>query len=232
MEGMYYSMFDTEKKFPLCEDCRIGGNLKADGVYPNIKFTKYKCAKPGCTYYEKPKKSKDRFQFACINPRWNKIHWEAKEINKIIEWAEDWFDHDKYSAWFWWVESGKNPEKPSPHIHFIWKKSEHLNTKNHKRSLGSSWDAINFEGEPVDDDGDGQITKISVGQIAKPDDNWSEPFTGQFLDDKIIYSINSSKDLHENFTDLMECPLEGQKRAWGGCKSLTAKYRDLRDTIV
>ncbi len=227
MEGMLYSMFDTEQKFPLCSDCRIGGNLGYEGVYPNIKFKKYKCAEKRCVYYEQSKTTKERFQFACINPRWNKIKNNAEEINKIISWAENWFDTDKYSNWFWWVESGKNPENPSPHIHFIWKKGKHLNTKNHKRSLTASWNAIPFAGNKCWNPGE-ECYQVSPGDIVKPDDSYSEPFTAQYLDDKMIYAINSSKDSHENYMDLISCPHEGQRRAWGGCKSLTAKFRDLQ----
>lgn len=228
-DGWFYSMFDTERKFPLCEDCRIGGNLNWEGVYPNIKYTKYRCIKDGCFYYEEKAKAKERYNFSCINAQANRIPFTIENINKAIKWAENWFDTNKYSKYFWWFESGKNIEKPSLHIHFIWAKSETLCTKNHKRSLRASWDGIGFDGdlqwEPIND----ATSKIKPGVIYWPnDDYYTEPFTAEYLDDKLIYAINSSKDSHENFTDLINDPQGGQMRAWGGCKSLTAKFRDLQ----
>lgn len=226
---MYYSNLDVEKKFPMCEDCRVGGNLKWDGIYPNIKFEKYACRHTSCLYYEEPPKKKERYNFTCINPRLNKIPFNVENINYAIKWAENWFCSTKYSKYFWWFESGKNPDNPSLHLHFIWAKSEHLNTQNHKRSICSSWNRIPFKGETkmieVASDWD---QEIRPGQIVKPDDYDSSPFTEEYLDDKLIYAINSSKDSHENFRDLISDPHEGQLRAWGGCKSLTAKFRDLQ----
>lgn len=232
INGWYYSMFDLDRIFPMCEDCRIGGNLSGEGIYPNIKFKKYKCCSDGCFYYEKPKRKKEMFIFSCINAQANRIPFTVENINIAIKWANNWFNEEKYSKYFWWFESGKNIEKPSLHIHFIWKKSKTLNTQNHKRSLCCSWDNIPFKGPLQWEPGNDSCGKIKPGKIWGNKDYDYEGFSDEMLDDKIIYAINSSKDTHENFKDLIMDPHEGQMRAWGGCKSLTAKYKDLRAVEV
>lgn len=159
------------------------------------------------------KQSKERYNNCNISPRSNKMGFTAENINRVIKWAEDWFDDTKYSEWLWWVESGKDPNDPKIHIHYIWKKSKTLNTQNHMRQLKASWNAT--------------FTKKS--KIVNKDDVHSEPFTTEYLNDKIIYAINSCKDTHENFRDLLADPPEGQMRAYGGSNSLTTKLENLME---
>lgn len=157
------------------------------------------------------KQSKERYQNCNISPRTNKLSYTVENINKVIKWAEDWFDENKYSEWLWWAETGKNPDDPKIHLHYIFKKSKTLNTKNHMRQLKASWNA----------------TFTNKSKIVNKDDVCSEPFTNEYLNDKIIYAINSCKDTHENFRDLLADPPEGLLRAYGGSNSLTTKLENL-----
>ncbi len=216
---MNYNRFDTENKFPICEMCwnefpltrgdpcilkEANGGIRLKEKLPHF------CKSEGCFNYIVPKiPQNDRYNFGCISTRDDRVPYTIDGINSIVNFANNWFNKDKYSEYFWWIETGKNEEKPNLHLHFIWKKAKYLNTKNHKRSLVTFWNA-------------------TVGtKFVNKDDYYSEPFTSKYIDDKLIYAINSSKDLHENFRDLINHPPEGALRAWGGCKSLTAKYRDL-----
>lgn len=213
-----------DNSFPICERCWNNfpdtrgdpctytvknGNVLGLKKLPNF------CNEEGCFNYEIPKIStNDRYNFSCISTRDDRVPYSIDGINSIVNFANNWFKPEKYKEYFWWIETGKNEENPNLHLHFIWKKQKDLNTKNHKRSMLTFW-------------------KVAVGTECKnKDDYYSEPFTKKYLDDKLIYSINSSKDLHENFRDLISDPPEGALRAYGGCKSLTAKYKDLRNVSI
>jgi hypothetical protein len=160
---------------------------------------------------ELKKVAKVRYQNCNISPRTNKLSFTAENINKVISWAEKWFTEDKYKEWLYWVESGKDPDDAKIHLHYIWLKGEHLNTKNHMRQLKASWNS----------------TFTNKSKIVNNDDCHSEPFTQEYLNDKIIYAINSCKDTHENFRDLISDPLDAQMRAYGGSNSLTTKLENL-----
>lgn len=157
------------------------------------------------------KVKKVRYQNCNISPRTNKLSYTVDNVNSIIKWAENWFNHEKYKEWLWWVETGKDSNDPKLHLHYIWLKSEHLNTKNHLRQMKADWNN----------------TFTNKSKIVNKDDCDSEPFTSEYLNDKIIYAINSCKDTHENFRDLISDPLPAQMRAYGGSNSLTTKLENL-----
>lgn len=219
-----YNYFDSGKKFPVCETC--WNEFPDTGGHPcivdkissdNIKIKKLPgwCKTPGCINYEIPKiPQNDRYNFSCISTREDRVPYTVDGINSIVNFANNWFKPDKYSEYFWWIETGKNEDRPNLHLHFIWKKGKNLNTKNHKRSIVTFW-------------------KATVGtNFVNKDDYHSEPFTSKYLDDKLLYALNDSKDLHKNFRDLITDPPEGALRAWGGSNSLTAKYENLRNVEV
>lgn len=216
-----YNRFDTEKSFPVCEVCwnefpTTGGHpciyKISRGEITSLKKLPFWCKTEGCINYEVPKiPQNDRYNFSCISTRDDRVPYTVDGINSIVNFANNWFNKDKYSEYFWWIETGKNEDRPNLHLHYIWKKSKTLNTKNHKRSLLCFW-------------------KATVGtKFVNKDDYHSEPFTSKYLDDKLLYALNDSKDLHKNFRDLISDPPEGALRAVGGCKSLTAKFRDLQE---
>ena len=155
--------------------------------------------------------AKVRYINGNISPRTNKLPFTAENINKVLTWAEKWFNEDKYKEWFYWVESGKEPDDPKIHLHYIWTKNKYLDTKNHMRAMKADWNG----------------TFTSQSKIVNKDDVDSEPFTQEYLNDKLIYAINSCKDDHENFRDLISDPLPAQMRAFGGSNSLTTKFENL-----
>lgn len=221
---MNYNPLDTEKKFPVCDRCwnefpdTRGFPCTIDKIsMDNIKITKLPnfCQNKECWNFNnlKPKK-KEQFYFCCISTRSSKLKVNKENINLIVEWATNWFNNERYQKYFWWIESGKKESDQNLHLHYIWKKGKYLNTKNHKRDMSADWNLIPFDG--------------LRGKIKNKDDNYSKGFTGEMLGDKLLYAINSSKDGHENFRDLLEDPPEGALRAWGGCNSLTAKFEELR----
>jgi hypothetical protein len=225
---MKYNPFDSKKKFPVCDRC--WNEFPDTRGFPciinklsmeNIKITKLPdfCQNEDCSNFNKLKpKKKEQFYNCNISPRSSKLLVTKENINLIAEWAQDWFCNERYQKYFWWIESGKLESDQNLHLHFIWKKGKYLNTRNHKRDMSASWNLIPFDG--------------NRGKIKNKDDNYSKGFTGEMLGDKIIYALNSSKDTHENYRDLLNEPPEGTLRAWGGCNSLTAKFEELRRISV
>lgn len=191
------------------EPCIVSGSGNNIKVRTIINF----CKDESCRNFNiknKGKLKQDRYNFGCIAPRVERCPYTTEAINKIVKFCEMWFNHLRYSEYFWWIETGKDIDNPKPHIHYIWKKGKLLDTKNHSRNLRTEWNSWG-----------------GIGKISAKDEIFSNPFTSELLLDKLGYSINSSKDTHENFRDLLTNPLEGQLRASGGCNSLTAKYREL-----
>lgn len=189
---------------------------------------KIPCRIKGCDYYDGPRpQSEQRYNFSCINTnfgkRKNKMKYTTKNMNKIINWCNNWFNNEKYKFYFWWLESGKNPDDPALHIHYIWAKNESYmgfgrDFGNHARDIKNAW------------------TDARLGRFIEKDDYNTEAFTHRYLNDKLRYAINSSKDSHENFHDLLDGEAdggrEGQLKGWNGCISLTAKFREMRDDTV
>lgn len=213
-----------EENIRCCEDCLIKHLHSVDVQLKNKKSYKYfinyhwdylsdvEPEEQHKTYLKVlEKKNKIRYNNSNISPRTNKMSFTADNINRIIKWAQIWFTEDKYSEWFWWVESGKNPDDPKLHLHYIWKKAQFLNTHNHLRHLKGDWNT----------------TFSNKSKIVEKDDVYTQPFTLEFLNDKLTYAINSCKDEHENFRDLVSDPLPTQMRAYGGSNSLTTKYENL-----
>lgn len=197
----------------------IGNPISVQGNGTNLKIKKLInfCNTDGCNNFNiknKNKLNKERFNFGCITPSIERVPFTVDGINRIVDFCEWWFTHLKYSKYFWWIETGKNPDRPMLHIHFIWKVGKLLDTTNHARNLKTEWN-----------------TYGGLGKIIHKNDYCNKPFTDELLCDKLSYSINSSKDLHENFMDLLTDPPEGTRRCYGGCNSLTAKYRELRVNI-
>lgn len=172
---------------------------------------KIPCKIKECRYYDKPTVSKNRYVFGCINPRSDKLQFSVKNINKVIRWIPTWFNNTKYKEWFAWVETGKNPDNPSIHLHYIWAKNGITDTSNNKRNMTKSWESA------------------KLGKCKNADDHSTEQFTEEYLKDKLMYAINATKDEHSNFRDLIGDPLEGQMTAYDGGNSLTAKFRELRN---
>lgn len=219
-----YSMFDEDKKYPQCEECRacpyhIKKWVNVQGCSEPV-FGKKKCCRvEECMFYEKPHKKKKRYYFTCLSPRSNKIPLKANNINKIMNWAESCIrGNGWYDEYFCWVETGKNKDDPTLHIHIIWSKGKYFDASNNASNLKKSWNRIDF--------GDPRVLKI--GRLDNKDDYDSQPFTEEFLEDKLMYAINCTKDEHANFLDLIQNPLLGQSRAYLGCNSLTAKFRELQ----
>lgn len=194
----------------------MGEPIIVSGSIPNniqIKKLIDFCKDEHCRNYNiknKGRVKKERYNFGCIAPRIERVPYSTDGINRIISFCEIWFNHLRYSEYFWWIETGKDIDNPKPHIHFIWKAGKLLDTKNHSRSLRTEWNLFG-----------------GLGKITEKDEQYSKPFTNEVLLDKLGYAINSSKDTHENFRDLITNPLDGQLKAFRGCNSLTAKYREL-----
>lgn len=219
-----YSLFDSEKKYPQCEECKncpyhIKKWVNVQGCSEPI-FGKKKCCRiEECMYYDKPQKKKIRYNFTCLSPRTNKIPLNAKNINKILAWAKNLIGGcNYYDEWFYWVEVGKKIKDPTLHIHIIWSAGKNFNSSNNATNLKKSWDKIDF--------GD---SARKIGNLHNKDDYLTEAFTEEFLVDKLMYAINCTKEEHANFRDLIQNPFEGQNKAYLGCNSLTAKFRELQE---
>lgn len=221
-EGFYISKSSDIKVCERCMDTfpeHIGIPMVVDGIGNGIKIKKLPdfCKTEECDNFNpknKGKKKKERYYFGCIAPRVQRVPYTVEGINRIIDWCEAWFNHLKYSKYFWWIETGKDIDNPKLHIHYIWKCGKLLDTKNHARNIRTEWNTFN-----------------GIGKITEKDEYYSNAFTDDVLCDKLGYAINSSKDLHENFRDLLTNPPEGARGCYGGCNSLTAKFRELRVNI-
>lgn len=221
----YENGFYLNGEIKICERCMdnfpeyIGNPISVTGNGTNLKIKKLVdfCKTDDCNNFNQKNKNKfkkERYNFGCIAPRIHRVPFTTDGINRIIDWCEMWFNHLKYSKYFWWIETGKDPDNPKLHIHYIWKVGKLLDTKNHARNIRTEWN-----------------TYSGLGKITEKDEYYSHPFTDDVLCDKLSYAINSSKDLHENFMDLLTNPPEGARGCYGGCNSLTAKFRELRDSI-
>lgn len=116
----------------------------------------------------------------------NHLVANKRNVARLKEFCDKWFDKKRYSYYSWIIESGENAEDPHIHVHALVQFKHKSLAKNHARDLKKYY-------------------KKKVFHELKGKDYYSQNVNGMYKKDKLEYMNNASKGSHENYSvDVLE----------------------------